>query len=196
MATVTEVYERALALYDEISKTGTIDAGKTADYRARAPRIVDLLQKELIAKDSIQKIYEYAYVADSTLPWVVQTLPSDFDSLVEVILSITGNNYYVYTDYLLERDGNTYSLYLMYPNDCTVRVKYKFIPTTITAITDALQVDEITAQAISYGLCKWFAVSEQNEFVASYCENKFNELKVDNRSRRVARTEDIIDVYR
>ncbi len=34
METVNDLFIKALSLYDEISKTGTVDASKTADYKA------------------------------------------------------------------------------------------------------------------------------------------------------------------
>ena len=42
-----DVYELGLALIDEIDSDGTISAETTESYEARAPRIIDVLQKEL-----------------------------------------------------------------------------------------------------------------------------------------------------
>ena len=58
MTTVQQIYFKALSLYDEISKTGTIDTTKTADYLVRTPSIVDMLQKELVKVSGLTKKYE------------------------------------------------------------------------------------------------------------------------------------------
>lgn len=48
MATTARVvYELALALIDEVDDDGTIDTEATASYAGKAPKLIDLLQREL-----------------------------------------------------------------------------------------------------------------------------------------------------
>lgn len=194
--TLNDIYFKALALYDEISKSGTIDPSKTADYRARTPAIADVLLKELAPLSSYRKIFEYNYTPDSTKPWVKITLPADAVKIDKVILDHAGNNYDEYRDYREERNGNVISIYVKYEYPCLVRVQYKPIPTTLTSIDDVVETDDITANIMTYGLCKWFAASEQNEYVAKLCENKFKELKAENRTKQPATAEPIISKYK
>lgn len=51
--TVYNVYERALALIDEITDDGTIDAEATAAYEGKAPMLMDILQREIAVSEGI-----------------------------------------------------------------------------------------------------------------------------------------------
>lgn len=189
---VNDIYFKSLALYDEISKTGTIDASKTLDYKVRTPSMVDMFQKELILDSDTEKIFEYAYVPSTTETWTKITLPSDYYYLSEVMINNTPETL-SNLDYSIENDGSIFYMYIKRMGECTLRIKYKYVPATITALEDALQIDDFRAQLIAYQLCRWFAISEQNPSVASACEAKFEQLK---RSiRQPARAERIKDIY-
>jgi hypothetical protein len=47
MTTAQTVYESALALIDEIEDDGSVSITDTASYAGKAPRLIDLLQREL-----------------------------------------------------------------------------------------------------------------------------------------------------
>lgn len=194
--TVQQIFEKSMALYDEISTNGTIDPTKTADYKARTPYIVDMLQKELVLVSDLYKWHEFAYTSDNTNPWVITDLPSDVKSITKVIVSKDYCNYIPYTNYKLEKNGSTTSIYIDYPFDATVRVQYRPIPTTITAITDTLQVDDFTANVIVYGLTRWFAASESNEVVERICREQYLSQKSELKQGQPASIEPIVDVYR
>lgn len=305
METVNDLFIRALSLYDEISKAGTVNASKTADYKARTPFLADILQKELLKASDFSKKYEYsacpidnalgltigfnitefkgldliyeclgkvtsycfqsdgegiAYIEDYTTqwnvlkvvnmimpnngfseykgivtatvgatksrlrfsgtyyyrtinralfsiplqlnrvpsyaPWVKVSLPDNAREIVQVITEIEDRQYAKDSQYKQESENNVIQLYVNYYYKGKLRVQYKPIPTTITSIDDVIELDGITSQAIIYGLCKWFAASEQNEYVENLCTQKFQELKADSRIRQVATVENIIDVYR
>lgn len=305
METVNQLYERSLALYDEISKNGTVNASKTADYKARTPFLADILQKELLKASDFSKKYEYsaspidnvlgvttgfdikefkgidltyeclgkvtsycfqtdgegiAYIEDYTTqwntlatinmtlpnngfieykgivtattgatksrirfsgtyfyrtvnralfamplqlsrvpsyaPWVRVDLPSAAREIVQVVTEFEDRQYTRDTQYKQEMENNTIQLYVNYYFKGKLRVQYKPIPTTITSVDDNIELDSITSLAICYGLCKWFAASEQNEYVENLCSKKFQELKADSRVRTIATVEQILDVYR
>jgi hypothetical protein len=48
-----DVYEAALALIDEIGDDGTIDEDTTASYEGKAPRLLDMIQRELAIAENV-----------------------------------------------------------------------------------------------------------------------------------------------
>lgn len=192
METVNDLYEKSLALYDEISKNGTVNASKTADYKARTPFLSDILQKELWETADYTKIHEIEY--DKLDDLLKVTLPTDFKSIKKIVLNDEQNDYVIYNGYKLEKDGNSNYLYVKANESCTFRVQYKPYPITITSINDNIQIDGITSLGIVYGLCRYFAMSEQNDFVERICNIKFNEIK-SNKVKIPAEITEIIDVY-
>ena len=194
METVNDLYKRSLALYDEISKTGEINASKTADYFAKTPFLADLLQKELWDTADYTRIFEFGYTESNK--WIKTILPTDFQEIKKVVLNRNSeyDNILVYSDYTIEKDGNDTYLYICTHYPCTVKVQYKPFPTTILTIDDNIQLDTITSTGLAYGLCRYFAMSEQNDFVEAICNAKFNEIK--NKKVKVPAYEStIIDVY-
>lgn len=193
METVNNLYIRALSLYDEISKNGEVNASKTADYKARSPYLADILQRELWNTADYTKILETSYLIANK--WLKITLPINFMSIKKITILDNNDVYSVYSDYKLEKDGSNSYLYIKLENICTVKVQYKPYPTTILTIDDYVELDAITSTGITYGLCKYFAMSEQNEFVESICNSKFIEIK-NNKVRVPAQAEIITDVYK
>lgn len=128
-------------------------------------------------------------------PWVRVELPSDAKEIIQVINEYPIRQYSKDSFYKTERNGNIIELYLDYYYEGKVRVIYKPYPTRITDFADVLQIDDITSQAIAYGLCRWFAISEENLSVATACEKKFNELKTLARTPMPANEEKIVDIY-
>jgi hypothetical protein len=59
--TAQQIYKKSLALIDELSATGGIDANKTKDYAGKAPSLIDMIQKELASAGNLYKIYRIAY---------------------------------------------------------------------------------------------------------------------------------------
>ena len=47
-------HELALALLDEIDKDGSINTEYTADYSGKAPRLINVLQRELALHEGVQ----------------------------------------------------------------------------------------------------------------------------------------------
>lgn len=56
--TAQKIHEKAIALIDELSETGTIDANKTKEYGYRAPYLLDMWQKEMVKSGDFFKSYE------------------------------------------------------------------------------------------------------------------------------------------
>lgn len=304
MVTVNELFNRSLAIYDEISKSGLPDAAKTADYKARTPFLADILQKELLKASNYSKKYEVAnspipnalglltgfditefqgtdlayecnskvtayylevdgegtaYIEDFTTqwnilatinltmptsgfntykgivtatsgatksrirfsgtyyyrtlnralfsiplqlervpvytPWVKVQLPTVAREIVQIVSEFEDRQYEKDTQFKQEMENNVIQIYMNYYFKGKLRIEYKPVPTTITSVDSVIELDDITATGICYGLCKWFAASEQNEYVEKLCTAKFQELKIDARVRGIASIDNIIDIY-
>jgi response regulator of citrate/malate metabolism len=52
--TANDVYEAALALMDEIDDDSTVNEEATASYAGKAPRLLDLLQRELAKLEGVE----------------------------------------------------------------------------------------------------------------------------------------------
>jgi len=59
--TVNEIFERAIALVDDITDAGAVDTANTADYKARTPYLINLFQMELIKSGNLFTKYPIAY---------------------------------------------------------------------------------------------------------------------------------------
>lgn len=57
--TIEQLFTRACSLVDSLKNDGTVDAGTTADYKARTLTLVDMAQKELLQNSDYTKIYEF-----------------------------------------------------------------------------------------------------------------------------------------
>jgi len=51
--TARDVYERAMALIDEMESDGSISSEYTADYAGKAPKLIDTLQHELAFHEDV-----------------------------------------------------------------------------------------------------------------------------------------------
>ena len=63
--TAQTVYEYALALIDEISEDKTVDVKLTANYAGKAPRIIDMLQRELAKAEGIAPTHAVSALSDA-----------------------------------------------------------------------------------------------------------------------------------
>lgn len=70
--TARDVYELSLALIDEIESDGNISIETAASYAGKAPRIIDVLQKELAfyegvaLTDSVKHLDDVLQISDDT----------------------------------------------------------------------------------------------------------------------------------
>jgi hypothetical protein len=128
------------------------------------------------------------------MAWVRIALPTDVKSIEKVVLEYPNQNY-SYDAYKIETVGNRQYLYVAYSFDGKIRVQYKPVPTTITANTDTLLIDDVTAQCIAYKLASIFMASEQNEYLASVFMEQFNQLKAESSIKQPTGEVGIIDYY-
>lgn len=129
------------------------------------------------------------------MPFVKVSLPSTVSVIKQVILEYPNGQYASDEAYKIERDGNLQYLYVDYNFTGKIRVQYKPIPTTITALTDILQIDDISANLISYRLAGAFMRSEQNFDAYNSIMNDYETMKAQARIKQPVGTTKIIDYY-
>jgi len=189
-----EVYERAIALVDEINpETGKVDAETTADYLARTPFLLSLLQTELIPYMKTTKKHTITCVASGE-GWLKENLPSDLHSITDVVIE-ANDGYYKDPVWKAEQNGNVTEFYYDKSFTGTIRVIYKPVPTPVTDLDVALTVDDSTANLMAYGLAEAFINVEQNDFLQRIFKQKYDEQKAATLFQKPSGMVKIIDVY-
>jgi hypothetical protein len=56
--TAQEIFEQAVVIIDELSDSGAVDPNKTKEYSNRAPRLLDMWQREVIKNSDAYKTFE------------------------------------------------------------------------------------------------------------------------------------------
>lgn len=108
MVTVQEVFELTMALADELTSTGAIDVTNTADYKARTPRIVNMLQTELLKQGDMFKTHEISNKPVTSM----LGMTSGFDYLE-----------FVGQEIIKEANGSVKAYYFEVDGDCTVFIE-------------------------------------------------------------------------
>jgi hypothetical protein len=122
-------------------------------------------------------------------PYIKYSMPSDFKSIDQVI-DISADNYTEGT----YRWENTKDLYVSKDYEGVIRIVYRPIPTTITALTSTIEVDAQLAVSGAYYLATHLLLVEEPT-MSSYFEQKYNELISLELRPKPARTIKITDVY-
>jgi len=124
-------------------------------------------------------------------PWRAYTMPNDFRMVDVVVEEFPVRQYEQSATYKWEgfRD-----LVVNYYFEGTIRVIYKPVPETITSIDQTLEVDDITANAITYYVAAKLA-PEENKQLTNFFEGKYNELKLETFYKMPSTEQAIIDVY-
>lgn len=139
-------------------------------------------------------LYSYPYaVAKIPIyrPWFKVSMPTDFQSRDQIIEETATRQYNNSASYKWE---GWKDLYINYYFEGNVRVVYKPIPTTLTTIDSALEIDDITAQAIVYYIAARLAPFG-NKSLVNFFEQKFAELKLESTKAGPATEQQIIDMY-
>lgn len=124
-------------------------------------------------------------------PFYRVEMPSDFKSLSQIIKETASGGYENYVHYRWEgfRD-----LYVNYRFEGNIRIQYSPVPDTLVNLTDVLQIDDITAEAIPYYVAARLSPFEQAELV-SFFEGKYQDLKTQSFIKQPSSSENIVDVY-
>jgi hypothetical protein len=102
------------------------------------------------------------------------TMPTDFKSVDQIVNEYPIQQYNSDTAYKWEGFKD---LYVNYDYEGVIRIIYRPIPSTITALTDSLQVDDVTARSvIPWGLAMEL-YKEANQTKFAYFERRYREMK-------------------
>lgn len=126
-------------------------------------------------------------------PWYKIAMPSDFKSRSQIISEYPSWQYQEGSSSIKWEGAN--ELYVMFSYEGTIRIKYIPVPTKITALTQTLEIDDITATSGSYYLAEHFAMADQNDMLAARCKEKFRELKIDSMIKQPLQPAEIKDIY-
>lgn len=134
----------------------------------------------------------FALVADipNYSRWVKHDMPVGFKSVVEIIEE--SPDYHNSSSYKWE---GRKSLYVDYYYEGKLRIVYRPVPTTITALTDTMQLDDVVCSTvIPCGLAAHLLLQE-NASVASYFNGRFEELKQIAGKQPPSASEPITNIY-
>lgn len=124
-------------------------------------------------------------------PWVKKQMPTDFNSVDEIIKE-EERSYSQDASYKWEGKRD---LYMDYYYDGNIRIVYRPVPSVVTALTDTLQVDDVTARTIlPYGLAAHLLI-EENPTSAGFFQQRYEELRSKAMMKHPASDEGITNVY-
>lgn len=125
-------------------------------------------------------------------PWLKITMPADFKSNDQVI------NEYPERQYSKEANSkweNNNIYYVNYYYIGKIRINYRPVPIKILAMTDTLQVDDVTARTLlPYGLGAELSKEDNEEFYKHFI-SRYRELKMLSMVKPAAAEQPIVDVY-
>lgn len=125
-------------------------------------------------------------------PWIPKTMPPDFKSLDQIVEEYPQRQYSKSISYKWEGRNK---LFINYYFEGNVRIVYRPIPDAIMNMTDALQVDDVTARTLMpYGLGMEL-FKEENEDIYNHFRKRYVELKALSEVKQPASEQAIIDVY-
>jgi len=187
-----EIHDQAISIIDEISDNGSVDPNKTKEYSNRAPYLLDMWQKEMADADCLFNITEYENTDETLLrKWTKFDLPANFRTVKDVMF-IDSEKQFDKMEY--KQFGNS-DLYIYFAKLGLARILYSAIPIKITLLTQALEIDDITATSGAYYLAEHYAMADQNQELAAKCKGKFKELKISLTKRTPMSSLTIEDVY-
>ena len=138
--------------------------------------------------------YDVAFQADADIPkyqpWVELDLPSDFKSLDSVVEEYESRQYSESSTYKFENPNRFYYDYYFKGK---LRIIYNPIPTTLTAVTDTLEIDDVVAKALAFYVASWISPYE-NQSMTNPLFQKYEELKLEAMAVEPATEEDIQNV--
>ena len=191
-----QVFERAMAIADEVGSGGTFTSSDLNEYKDRTPFILTMLEAEFGDKGIAPTTYtltdedEPFASADGTELYVRVTLPTGFRRMDNVKYE---DDYGRFCPCNWRMEGNS-TLLLNPITSGKFNITYYAHPTPITALTGNMNVyDDIAASILPYGLAaELFKV--ENEYIFNYASARFLQLKKD--YRKPCSVIDMVDCYR
>jgi hypothetical protein len=124
-------------------------------------------------------------------PWIKYEMPSDFRRVDVVVEEFPERQYHHSASYKWEGFNE---LWVNYFYVGTIRVNYKPVPKTITSESDILEIDDITANAITYYVGAKLSAHDYPE-LTSYFEQRYNEIAMMANVKQPGQEMLIKDVY-
>lgn len=125
-------------------------------------------------------------------PWIKKQMPTDFKSVNEIIEEFPDRQYSNTATYKWEGRRDLYVNYYFIGN---IRIVYRPVPAMITALTDNMQVDDVTARTVMpYGLAAHLMLQE-NPSDASFFNGRYEDLKTIASKQPPSATEMIGNLY-
>lgn len=125
-------------------------------------------------------------------PWIKKEMPQDFKSIDQVITEYPDRQYSRDNNYKWEGKKD---LYINYYYEGNMRIIYRPIPSLITAMTDPLEVDDITARTLLPYALGMELFKDENETLYQHFYRRYNDLKVLGMTKQPAIEEKVINVY-
>ena len=124
-------------------------------------------------------------------PWFKVTMPSDFKSLDQVVNEYPQRQYGRDSNFKWEGRGD---LYINYYYEGNIRIVYRPVPGVITALTDVLQVDDVSARSIlPWGLAAELYKSDETKY--KHFLNRYKEMKALSMLKQPVTESAILDMY-
>lgn len=135
--------------------------------------------------DDVSKVPDF-------MPWYKVIMPDDFKNRTQIV-----NEYpnWQYEDDTYRKWEGKNELYVNFAYEGIIRIKYVPVPAKITALTQTLEVDDVTATSGAYYLAEHFAMADQNDSLARRCKEKFKELKTESMIKQPLSPQQITDFY-
>jgi hypothetical protein len=189
-----QIFEYSMSLIDERLESGLVDATSTAIFEKNTPYILTTLQDEIISGSDYYKTETITRTAvtDNESGYAKYTMPSDFQSIFQIITEEVDSKYQLATDFKWE--GNN----ILYIPDNFIgvyRVVYSPIPAPLTAMTDTLVLDDITCRTILVNGLASRLLTNENTNLANYFGDIYNELKNKPKRKQPTSINKIKDVY-
>jgi len=139
-------------------------------------------------------LWKYLYKADAVPTyesWVKYDLPSDFNAIDMIVEEYNVRQYAQTENYKIE---NYRDFYFNYYFNGSIRITYKPIPITITALTDTIQIDDVLAQNMVYDITAKLGFYENPDLV-NWSEERRIESKADSSVDDAPSAEVVVDYY-
>jgi hypothetical protein len=125
-------------------------------------------------------------------PWIKKTMPSDFNSIDQIVNEYPQRQYTKDVAYKWEGANE---LWINYFYEGNIRIKYRPVPLPITSITQTLQVDDVTANTLLPYALGAELFKEENEDIYKHFIQRYRELKALSMIGKPVSEQAIVDVY-
>lgn len=147
-----------------------------------------------VTKD--RALFNVPFGADAQVPdyrrWVALELPADLKSVDQVIREESPEWYYKDPQYKWEGRSKLYYNYYL---DGNLRVIYRPVPATITALTDVLEIDDVTAKTILPAWLAYDLYMHDNPELAAWFRREAEGLESIASVKGPASSSTMVDVY-